>query len=187
MNITKEVITLCKTNYIQVEELVYLYTLYIEENWEMNIYPASIYKLQRLGFINNEGKLTASGETLLANDFDIKPNSATAELYRFEEFWNAFPKDDEHHTFTKSRAIRVNKALTKLEYDKVINEEKATQQQLIDAANTEVKWRKSFRMSNFLTYMKSPANWLRDSIYLDVENYVIVNQDLPEEYGKNVI
>jgi hypothetical protein len=187
MNINKEVIQLCKTNYIQVEELVYLYTLYIEEDWEMNIYPASIFKLQRLGFIDSTNKLTASGETLLANDFDIKPPKGLEETYRFEEFWSNWPKDDEHHTFARTRAIRVNKALTKLEYDKVINESKATQEELINAVKKEVVWRMSFRMSNTLKYMKSPANWLKDSIYLDTDNYILPNEVTQEEYGKNVV
>ena len=152
----------------------------------MNIYPASIYKLQRLGFLNNDNELTASGESLLANQFNIPPTEKVAEVYMFEEFWNAFPKDDEHHIFNKTRAIRANKALARLEYDKLINEGVASQIDLIEAVKREVKWRMSFKTENHLKFMKSPPNWLRDKMYLEEHEIDIKEKDI-EDYGKNVI
>jgi len=183
MIITKDIILLCNTNYITVEELIYLYTLYIEEDWRMNIYPASIFKLERLGFLKN-GILTSSGESLLA---DIpRPTPSAQSKDRFEEFWLAFPRDDEHHTFPKTRAIRINKALTRLEFNNVIEANKATQEQLIDSVTKEVAYRKSFRTENYLRYMKSPPNWLRDSIYLDTENFSVEEGLEDVGYGKEV-
>jgi hypothetical protein len=184
MNITKEIVQVCNTNYISIEELVYLYTLYIEENWDLNIYPASIYKLQRLNFISSEGVLSSTGENLLSQL--SLPTKSPSEVSRFEEFWLAFPKDDEHHTFNKTRAIRTNKAVAQLEYDRVISDKKATQEQLIEAVTNEVTYRKSFRMENYLKYMKSPTNWLRDSVYLDKYELEDTVKD-QEEYGKSIV
>lgn len=184
MNISKELIEECKVNFIDLTELVFLYTQFIGEDWNLSIFPSSITKLQRMGLINKDSDLTESGELLVKKI--VNPTIVKKEVaHNFEEFWQAFPKDDEHSNFPKTRAIRVNKALAENEYKKLLANENITEEQLINALNLEVAWRKSFRASNFLTYLKSPANWLIHKAYLDSENYTLSDTD--EGYGKEVI
>jgi len=181
MNITRKTIDDCNANMISVDELIYLYTKYIQEDWDMNLYPASISRLKRLGFLDGE-ELSAMGENLVA-EF-VKTERKVEKPTRFEEFWLSFPKDDEHHTFSRTRAIRSNKALTKIEYEDTVVKG-ITEDTLIEAVKKEVTWRKTFKMSNYLKYMKSPVNWLRDSVYLDSDNFD--SAEIKDEYGKELI
>lgn len=183
VNISRSIIAECNTNQISLDELIFLYTLFIEQDWDIRIYPASLAKFVRFGLLTKDHMLTEQGELLVSSLIQVeKPVQVTSD--RFEEFWEAFPKDDEHGMFPKTRAIRVNKLAAKKEYEKLLAE-KVSEDTLIDCLNTEVQWRKSFTNSNFLTYLKSPANWLSNKAYLDSENYIL--QEPEDRYGKDVI
>ncbi len=184
VNISKEIIEQCNINYMLLEELIFLYTLFIQEDWDIRIFPASLTKLKREGFISKDDELTEKGETFV-NEV-LKPTIVREEKAEidFESFWQAFPKDDEHGMFVKTRAIRVNKAAAEKEYRKTLAEG-ITEEYLLKCLQLEVAWRKTFMSSNFLTYIKSPTNWLSSKAYLDIENYELDEPNDP--YGKDVI
>ena len=184
MIINYQTVQIAKINYLSIDELSYLYMLCIEDDWELNIFPASIAKLKRFNLLTDDNEVTPAGVSIVSQVLETAPTKTSINYEEeFEKFWLAFPRDDEHHTFSRSRAIRINKAVAFTAFVNTLNNEKVTATILVEAVEKEITYRKTFKQENYLKYMKSPANWLRDKVYLDDFSNEITEE---EGYGKQV-
>ena len=116
MKIDNTVIQNASANYLSLDELAFLYSSFFDLKWEVNVIPASILKLRRMGYIDETDKVTAGGEAVLfscvqTNFEETKPIANIED--RFDEIWMLFPRDDGYRHFSKTRMIRWNKAETK--------------------------------------------------------------------------
>ena len=182
MKITTKVIQGINSSRISLDELAYIYSLYFNENWEINIFPASIIKLQRLNILDSELGITAVGETVLFDCLDEDKVVVPAED-KFDELWLLFPKDDEFKSFPRTRTIRTNKAQAKTEYYNTLAKG-YTHEQLVNALKNEVIYRSESTKENLFKYMRSPINWFKNESYLD---FVDINIVKPDEYGKEIL
>lgn len=84
MVINKELIKLCADNFISLEELVYLYTVFLNEDWEVQLSVHSLTKLRRMGLVT-EIDLTEAGLFLIASA-TAGAEHRPAVVEKFEEF-----------------------------------------------------------------------------------------------------
>lgn len=182
MQLTKDTIAKANQYRINIEELVYLYTLFVGENWDIAIFPASIVKLTRLGILDSNEKLTAAGENVVIDCLPM-PAEPKIEEDQFDEIWLKYPRDDEYRHFGKTRLLRYNKAETKRAYQEVLKE--YSHEDLLAALEREIRYRQDSKRENLFKYMKSSLNWFKHRAFMDFMEEEAINQQ--EEYGKEVV
>lgn len=184
MKITNKVVDNIKINFLDLTELAYMYKLFFNESWALDIFPASIVKLKRLNILADDNNLTGNGESILLDCLDEpidKPSSN--DIDRFDEIWFIFPKDDEYGAFSSTRPIRYNKQETKRQYQVALEE--YTHEQLLNALQCELQYRRSSGTENKLKYMKSSVNWFKSKEYLE---FIDSKLEAPKEmYGKTIV
>lgn len=167
MIITNKVIENATANYLSLDELAFLYSTFFNKSWEVNVTPASVLKLKRMKYINDDDSLTNAGEQVLFSCIEKETeatNPPTEKSADFDAIWLMFPKDDGFRHFEKTRMIRWNKAETKKEYDIALT--KVTHEELVRALANEIAYRKqSSTKENFFKYMKSSINWFKTEHY----------------------
>lgn len=183
MQLTKDVVAKANQYRISIEELVYIYTLFIGEVWDIGIFPASILKLTRLGILDANEKLTVVGENVLLDCLPIVKEEPKLEEDLFDEIWLKFPRDDDYRHFGKTRLIRYNKAETKRAYEEALKE--FSHAQLLAALEREIRYRQDSKRENLFKYMKSSLNWFKQKAFMDFMEEEAINQK--EEYGKEVV
>jgi hypothetical protein len=183
MKITKETINIANINFISVEELIFLHTRIIGEDWEIKISPNSISKLVRMGFLKDINTITPTGETVVGC-CDTSVPIAVTKSGNFEEFWKAYPQHDGHDKFLRSRLLRLNKLQTNIEYNLVISSG-VNPSSLLKALLSEIKFRSQPGPNNAFKYMKNSVNYLKTQAYMDYMDFE--NEETRDEYGKSVI
>jgi len=183
MKITSKVIDNIKINFLDLTELAYMYKLFFNESWTLDIFPASIVKLKRLNILSDENTLTGNGESILFDCIDEEPTKVSNDTDRFDQIWFVFPKDDEYGAFSSTRPIRYNKQETKRQYQIALEE--YTHEQLLNALQCELQYRRSSGTENKLKYMKSSVNWFKTKEYLE---FIDSKLEAPKEmYGKTIV
>lgn len=185
MVIDEKVISNATANFLTLDELVLLYCRYFDYNWNINIAPAYINKLQRLGLINPDGNITTAGEVVLFSCIETEPKVEVKSNKEdsFNEIWLMFPRDDSFRHFPVSRTIRWNKAETKRHYLDALNTH--THQQLVSALQNELKYRTAnSTKENLFKYMKGSVNWFKDQAFLNFVDDEETN--ITDDYGKEV-
>lgn len=184
MKITNKTVELINAYFLTIDELVYLYTLFINEDWHINITPASIKKLQSLNLLQDTG-LTPTAQdlvvsaTILAGD-DVKTDNIDDE--KFNEIWLTFPRDDGFQNFEKTRLIRYNKQMTKADYQVALRE--YTHEELLHALQAEIAFRSNSTKENMFKYMPASHNWFKRKCYEPFINSTI--EEKIHEYGKEI-
>lgn len=182
MKLTKDVVDKANSYRISIEELVYLYTLMFELDWELSIFPASIVKLTRLGLLKEE-KLTPMGEEVVAACVEAEPVTEV-KSDMFEEIWSAFPRSDEYRHFPRTRAIRCRKQEARRKYEEALKE--YSHEELLEMLEREVKYYKQHSTtSNLFKYMKGPVNW-----FASVTENEFKDEEVPDSetgYGKEIV
>lgn len=184
MYINHHVINALSSNYLTADELIYLYNEYFKYGWDWEISPGSILKLKKTGFLDESGKVSVIGESLLLDlvtEVPIVPEVATEE--QFEEIWSLYPRDDSFRQFPKTRTLRWNKVETLRQYK--IARQTYSHEQLMFALKNEISDRNGSTIKNMFTYMKSSVNWFKDQAFLDY----MTREVEPEEehfHGKNI-
>lgn len=181
MIINEKVINNIKVNFLDLTELAYLYNLFFNKNWNIDIFPASIVKLKRLNILKDETTLTANGENILLDCIEEEKRE-TIEAPNFDEIWLLFPKDDSNKSFQSTRLIRYNKPETRKQYEIALEE--VSHERLMKALKAELSYRKDSGNENKLKYMKSSVNWFKTKAY---EEFLDTSDDIEEKYGKQVI
>lgn len=185
MKISTKVIENATANYLSLDELAFLYSAFFNYKWEVNIMPASLIKLKRLGYLDEKDELTLVGENVLFSciEKEVEPTPiSTTKNEKFDEIWMMFPKDDGYRHFEKSRIIRWNKAETKREYEEALK--KVKHEDLVRALNNEVAYRKlSSTKENFFKYMKSSVNWFKTEQY---NEFIDEQQNVEDSHGKEL-
>lgn len=184
MKITKELVDTAKAHFLSIDEMAHIWDTYFVEHWNVDVTPASINKLTRMGVLNSKGEVTEAGESIIMLVVDIPPVEKTEEtvLAKFEEFWKIYPRDDAYNTFGKTRQLRWNKSETRklfIEYAKEHSEDV-----LIEALKREIKFRSSPSQENLFKYMTNSVNWFKKNSF---ETFLTDDND-PEtnEYGKEI-
>jgi hypothetical protein len=183
MKITKEVVNNTASNFISLDELAFLYSLEFNENWLINLSPASTNKLVRMGLIENDS-ITTYGSGVVYACLDEKEEVIKPVVEnKFDEIWLKFPRDDSYRHFTTTRPIRWNKKETKIHYSKAL--ETHTHEQLLKALKNEIDYRAAnSTQENLFKYMKGSVNWFKDQSYLNfIEDEEI---KLDNEFGKEI-
>lgn len=183
IQINQKIIELLRPLYISIDELVYMYSKMIEEEWNVNIIPASIKKLQALNLILSNGNLSSHGERLVADCLGYIPITKNEED-RFEEIWELFPRHDGYRNFDKTRLIRYNKQKTKDDY--VIALQSYSHDKLANALKAEIKFRQDSSSENLFKYMTGSHNWFVRKCYETFMNTPVEEDIKPDEYGKDI-
>jgi hypothetical protein len=138
---------------------------------------ASVYQtLIRKALITpDDEKITTLGKDLLEfmntkiSGKIIRRKPATTD---FEEWWKSYPGTDgfdyKGKSFKGTRALRLNKDVCRLKFDKIILEGQFTAEQLIAALNFEVNQKKETSISentNALKFMKGSPSYLESKSY----------------------
>lgn len=182
MTITNKLIEAIGANYITLDELAFIYSLYFKQGWDINLMPVSINKLRRFGVITEDGELSPSGELLLFNCLSDQPSVVIESVdSKFEELWALFPRDDGYKNFPKTRMIRWNKKETRAQYEDALTQ--CSHEVIMNALRNEIAFRQESSAENMFKYMKGSANWLRDRVYL---NFVDYEQEEENQYGKGI-
>lgn len=181
MKITDKTVENLKTNYIGILEAVHLYSLYFDTNWDLEVPPILLNKLERMGLIE-KGKITSMGETILFSVLDEEVVIPSED--RFDEIWLLFPKDDGHRVYSKTRPIRWNKQATKKAYQELLKTGEVTHEELMTALTNEIRYRTTnSAKDNLLKYMYGSANWFIKKAY---ENFLEDTEEETNEYGKSI-
>lgn len=183
MKLNENIIKICNTYFLSIDELVYMYTLFINENWDVNIIPASIKKLTNLNLISGD-KLTPAGEDLvIAALTEEGENKITPDKDRFDEIWEIYPRHDGFMNFDKTRVLRFNKAQTKQDYQEAL--QTYTHEQLLNALKAEIQFRSNPSSENLFKYMPASHNWFRRKCYETFMGAELEHKT-DNEYGKEI-
>lgn len=188
MELNDEVIKKINENYMTLDELALLYSLMLNLNWDLNITPASVNKLKRLKFLDENSVLTPEGEQFLFECLPIKPTQKPEgkEVDLFEEFWTTYPKDDAIKNFQASRLLRWNKGETRRLYKEALTT--VSHSQLLQALKAEIAYRvKNSNVENKLKYMFGSVNWFKNKGYLEFLGEELVEDKEQQNYGKELV
>jgi hypothetical protein len=170
LQISKHTIDVCKDGLVSLDELVYMYCLFTNEDWGVDISLTSHMKLTRLGLLKDE-HLSEDGLMFLSLALGEETIKEEIPLQRFEEFWKLYPYSDKQLGFPFSRVIRADKPGTKRLYTEAVLMG-VTEDALIAAIEKEVEQRTTSTerfKGNPFKYMKSPLRWLTDKDYLHLQ------------------
>ena len=185
MIIDEKTVSVATSNFLDMNELVYLYSKFIGAQWTFPIPPASINKLVRMGLLENENTVTAIAENLIAElDDGHKLHSNTTEN-DFETFWKLYPKDDSFRGLPGSRILRYNKHQTRIAYANALRRG-AKPAGILAALKAEINYRVSNESENLFKYMKSSVNWLNESKWEDFADETPISQE-NINFGKDTI
>jgi len=176
MVINKEVIKLCADNYISLEELVYLYTVFLNEDWEVQLSVASLTKIKRLGLIDDVD-LTEAGLFLIASATSGAEHRP-AVVERFEEFWTSYPTDDAVLGHQLSRKIKGSKQTAKKAYEAAV-QMGATEESIIKGLKNQLDFLLSLPNRytvNPLKFFKAPKRWLEEKEWEDFQGKEQIKQ-----------
>lgn len=181
MRIDKDVVNIINTNFIDLNELAYLYMLFLQEEWDLAIAPASINKLKRMGLLENESSISVVGENIVIECLGERPEPTKhPELQEiqndlFEEFWKTYPSTDEFRHFPRTRQLRWNKQATKAEYIAALNRAKSAYD-ILRGLQAEIAFRNASQTENMFKYMKSSVNWLKHNGWEEYDVTETTNQ-----------
>ena len=141
---------------------------------EKSMKIASVYQsLIRKGLITKDDeKITVLGRDLLVfidTKIDTKIIRRKPATTDFEEWWKTYPGTDSFDykgkSFKGTRALRLNKDVCRLKFDKILLEGEYTAEQLIAALNFEINQRKETSIienTNALKFMKGSPSYLEN-------------------------
>lgn len=181
IQLDKNLAKLIASYYLSIDEFAYMYSKIIEEDWDINLTPGSMNKLKRLNLLENE-TLTDSAIDLLASCLELKFEKPVQEdkESKFEEFWKLYPRDDGNNQHSKTRQLRWNKPETK----KLFLECEKSADELINALNNEINFRKAPSKENMFAYMCNSVNYFKKKAY---ETFLTFEEDnIDELYGKEI-
>lgn len=177
LELNKKVVDHISSHYLKIDWAVYLYSEMFGLGW-LQLSEEDKVMLKVMGYLDADYNLTPKAERI-AFSLESSPKldgDATAEE-EFELFWRTYPKDDSiPGVCSPTRSFKTKKLDARLAFFAL----DVPTEELIKALRTDVQKRiqnSSFNR-NQLTYMKNPANWLRDQEYLNIE------YDL-EDYGRS--
>lgn len=164
LQISKHVHSQIKSAFLNGDEFFYLYALFLEEDWEIQLPIESINKLKTLGYIDKKTGFLAS----IGYDFILSLTEQNEIDYTqdFDDFWAIYPPSDAWGKYPHSRNIRTNKDESFSEYKK----------QRLYRSHEEIKTglinyiahlKDISVASNSLRFMKGPLNFLKERIYLE--------------------
>ena len=161
MKLTKEEVRKATKAFLSLDEYVYLYSLYIDEDWGIELTTDSLNKLKTLGFLEKgRGNLTSLGYELFLEE------SNTNYSEEFEEFWAAYPTNDEWGRFHFTRKIKANRDEAEMEYAKA--RVTKSKEEILEGLTCYIDFlMRTSTIHNEMKYMKGPTNFLRDKVYLD--------------------
>lgn len=154
--VNTSVIADAQARMITLDEYAYLFFGIQSVDTELQV---NMPKLMRLGYVDKYFALTEKC-------YELIPDAQLPKVTRFEDFWAAYPVDDQYFNHEKTRSLRLNKPLTRQEYVKqaaVYGEDF-----IIDCLNREVEDRLSnSSVRNSFKYMKNSMNYLKTKQFLD--------------------
>lgn len=185
MNINQNVIDALSSNFLTADEYIYLHNEYFKLGWDWVISPGSLFKLKKTGFLEESGKVSVIGESLILSLVSETPSVEQTDFseQQFDEIWFLFPKDDAFRQFPKTRTLRWNKLETMRQYK--IARQSYSHEQLVFALKNEISDRNGSTIKNMFMYMKSSVNWFKDQAFLDY----MTREAEPEEemfHGKSI-
>jgi hypothetical protein len=164
----------CLDRHLTLDEVGYMFSVMLEEDWGIKLSDGALNKLAALGLYNDRlGCLTLSGIDLVVSLSDAGDRAPKAAEYteEFDEFWEEYPVTDAHAQWGVSRKIRGrDKARAYQQYLQCIASGD-TPEEILEGLRAEVLFRKetSIRENN-LKFMKSPVNFLSLGVYKDYRN-----------------
>ena len=181
MMINNNVLSKISEYFITVDELIFLYSEFLDLKWNISLTPGSLLKLERLHYYENK-TVTPTGESILFDCIGKLPSIEVPKPTgdRFDEIWLMFPRDDQYRHFDKTRPIRYNKIVTRKAYQDLINNG-VTHEDLVKGLENELIYRKDSSTVNLLKYMKASANWFETQQYLEFMN---TEDSAKDQYGK---
>lgn len=172
MKITDKVLQLLDSE-LTLEHYYLLYAKYYANGMLVHYRPKDdvYYDLMALELLTKNKSISKKGRKFLEEFWDKASitNHKSGLNDKFEEFWKAFPRTDAHSTFVATRRdIRSSKTKAKNEFVRTVQEKGVSADNLIQAIKKDVDWRKSQSKfgENKLTYIKNPASWLKDELYV---------------------
>lgn len=183
MRINKETVLQANKNFLSVEELVYIYTVFINEDWEMKLAPAAVNRLVRMGLLKDPKTITPEGEEVLAacSEQEVVTVEKTD---KFEEFWSLYPKSDGFDRWPATRILRYSKPKTKEAYHNTIASG-ITHERLMKALKREIGFRSRPSSSNEFKYMNNSVNYLKTQAYMNYDEDDEIEETL--EHGKEIV
>lgn len=178
--LSKDLIQTLTSKMLTLEELAYMLGLHKEEEDWVDLPKDPRAKLSAFGYVSRStNTLTAEGYALIAGLASIDMEFNDEE---FEEFFAAYPLDDEHGNFPKTTGIRGprNERLKQAFREA---RSKAVLADIIGGLNNYVKYLKSDRRGNALTYMKRPLRFLNEEIWKD---FLKNKEAVVVEYGTSL-
>lgn len=167
MVINKELIKLCADNFISLEELVYLYTVFLNEDWEVQLSVHSLTKLRRMGLVT-EVDLTEAGLFLIASA-TAGAEHRPAVVEKFEEFWTLYPSSDAVLGHPLLRKIKGSKQAAKKAYEAAV-QLGAAEDNIIKGLKNQLDFLLSLPNRytvNPLKFFKAPKRWLEEKEWED--------------------
>ena len=161
MKLTKETVKLSKERFLTIEELVYIYTLGMGEDWELNLSEGQKSKLDAMG-LTKSGVLTEEGNILYALMGDEKEIRMEYNK-NFEIFWRAYPSSDAFGVWPETKKIR-RYTLKKECYVLYLEalKEASHEEMMLGLSNYIDNLKRNSIKENKLRYMVSPLRYLKE-------------------------
>ena len=166
MFLTKEIVTKCRENFLSLEELIYLYGLVTDHEYDLDISTSVVNKLRRQGYLNN-AQITQEGAEVVALIVGTSSKIDKEYSKEFEQFWKAFPANDALGG-KLTRKLKGNKPLTYTRYKQALARGYSSGEiytgliNHIEFLNSTIS-----SMKNPFTYMKACHNWLDSNEFLE--------------------
>ncbi len=117
------------------------------------------------GLLNANGngyRVTRDGQSIIGQVLGNKSEPVVTKVSAkdFDEFWAAYPSNDQHGNWMRTRTLKSDKNRCSVLYKRAV-EQGTSKEDLLRALNWEIKDRKSkSTTSNRMSYMKASASWL---------------------------
>lgn len=135
---------------LEIQEFLYLYSLWKDLDWNINSYSNGQY-LHEIETITKER--INSLKKILRGDF--------------LEFWETFPASDHHSLWKKTRVLKTSLNGSYEKYYKLIDKG-ASHEEIMKGLRNEIKWRReNSKLDNKMKFMKNSQSWLHNMVYKD--------------------
>ena len=160
---------------LTLEQVLALLTLESERIGERlpysSVEDSDLVNLFNKGLLNADGNgytVTREGRALvnMVLDRPQEPEPAVkVSAQDFEDFWEAFPSNDQHGNWLRTRTLKSDKNRCQALYKRAI-EDGRTKEEILRALNWEIKDRKAkSTTSNRMSFMKASSAWLYQREY----------------------